>query len=217
MLEILTAERPRLRGRLHQVAFFASIPAGIAVTLAAESSTARTGAVVYALSLTALFATSAGYHRLARSVRSRMWMRRLDHAMIFVLIAGSYTPVCLVALDGAWRSVSLSVVWAGALVGVALKLFRLEAMRLGNSLYLVLGWAVLVLVPQLLGRPLVLGLLAAGGVLYTLGAVVLTRRSPDPVPAVFGYHEVWHCLVVAASACHYLMILVLVRSPWPAS
>ncbi|MDQ3354113.1 MAG: hemolysin III family protein [Actinomycetota bacterium] len=210
--EVLEAVRPRLRGRLHQVAFFLSIPAGIVIVAVAQGPTARIGAAVYALSLTALFATSAAYHRSAQSIRARLWMRRLDHAMIFVLIAGSYTPVCLVALDGVWRVASLSVVWAGALVGVALKLFRLEAMRLGNSLYIVLGWSVLVLVPQLRGRPLVLGLLGAGGLIYTVGAVVLTRRSPDPLPAVFGYHEVWHCLVVVACACHYAMILLLVRS-----
>ena len=132
--------------------------------------------------------------------------------MIFVFIAGSYTPVCLVVLDGPWRVVALSVVWAGALVGVGLKLFRLQAMRVGNSLYLVLGWAVLALVPQLVERPVVVGLLAAGGLLYTSGTVVLSRRRPDPVPEVFGYHEVWHTLVVAAAACHYAMILVLVSA-----
>ncbi len=213
MLDILTAARPRLRGRLHQVVFFLSIPAGVAVVLATRAGPARIGAVVYALSLTGLFATSAAYHRLAQSVPARMWMRRLDHAMIFVLIAGTYTPLCLLALDGAWRVVSLCVVWVVALIGVGLKVFRLEAMRLGNSLYLVLGWAVVVLVPQLVGRPLVLGLMAAGGGLFTGGTVVLTRRRPDPVPEVFGYHEVWHCLVVAACACHYAMIMVLVRSP----
>ncbi len=213
MLDILTAVRPRLRGRLHQVVFFLSIPAGIVVVAAAEGALARMGGGVYALSLTGLFATSAAYHRLARSIPTRSWMRRLDHAMIFVLIAGTYTPLCLLALDGAWRVVALSVVWVVALVGVALKVFRLEAMRLGNSLYLVLGWAVLVLVPQLIGRPRVLALMAAGGALFTVGTVVLSRRRPDPAPTVFGYHEVWHCLVVAACACHYAMIMILVRSP----
>jgi hemolysin III len=194
------------------VVFFVSIPAGIAVVAAAGTASARVGAVVYALSLTGLFGTSFAYHRLAQSPAARLWLRRLDHSMIFVLIAGSYTPVCLLALDGAWRVVALSVVWAGALVGVGLKLFRLDAMRLGNSLYIVLGWSVLVIIPQLARRPLTLGLLAAGGLLYTLGAVVLSRRRPDPIPRVFGYHEVGHSLVVAAGACHYAMILLLVRA-----
>ena len=212
MLQVLTAVRPRLRGRLHQLVFFLSIPAGIVVVAVAQETSARIGAAVYALSLTGLFATSAAYHRLAHTLRARLWMRRLDHSMLFVLIAGTYTPVCLLALDGAWRAVSLSVVWIVALVGVALKVFRLEAMRLGNALYLILGWAVLVLVPQLIERPAVLALMAAGGGLFTLGTVVLTRRRPDPAPTVFGYHEVWHCLVVAACASHYAMILILVGS-----
>lgn len=212
LLEVLSSVRPRLRGRLHQVVFFVSIPAGIAVVAAAGTALARLGATVYALSLTGLFGTSFAYHRLAHSLEARLWLRRLDHSMIFVLIAGSYTPVCLLALDGMWRVAALSVVWVGALVGVGLKLFRLEAMRLGNSLYIVLGWAVLVIVPQLARRPLTLGLLAAGGILYTTGTVVLSRRRPDPIPAVFGYHEVWHSLVVAASACHFAMILLLVRA-----
>lgn len=214
VIEVLTAVRPRLRGRIHQVVFFLSIPAGIAVVAAARTASARVGAVVYALSLTGLFGTSAAYHRLAHSLRARLWLRRLDHSMIFVLIAGSYTPICLVALSGAWRAVALSVVWAGALVGVGLKMFRLDAMRLGNSLYILLGWGVLLVLPQLAQRvgqaPLVL--LASGGLLYTAGAVVLSKRRPDPVPAVFGYHEVWHSLTVVAGACHYAMILLVVRA-----
>ena len=194
--------------------FFLSIPAGAALVGVATTPSARVGALVYALSLTGLFGTSAAYHRLARSVKARGLLRRLDHAMIFVLIAGSYTPMCLVALEGAWRVSALTLVWAGALAGVALKLFRLEAMRLGNALYLVLGWAVLAILPQLAQRvaPLTLVLLAAGGLLYTGGAVVLTRRRPDPLPHVFGYHEVWHSLVVAAAACHYVMILRVLRA-----
>ncbi|MGI8758444.1 MAG: PAQR family membrane homeostasis protein TrhA [Acidimicrobiales bacterium] len=214
LLEVLTSVRPRLRGRLHQVVFFVSIPAGIAMVAAASTASARVGAVIYALSLTGLFGTSAAYHRLAQSTRARMWMRRLDHSMIFVLIAGSYTPICLLALDGAWRVAALSVVWSGALVGVVLKFCRQDGVRLGNSLYVVMGWAVLLILPELAERvrPAALVLLAAGGLLYTAGVVVLSRRRPDPVPAVFGYHEVWHSLTVAASACHYAMILMVVRA-----
>lgn len=214
LLEVLTSVRPRLRGRLHQVVFFVSIPAGVAMIAAARTASGRVGAVVYALSLTGLFGTSAAYHRLAHSTRARMWMRRLDHSMIFVLIAGSYTPICLLALDGAWRVSALSVVWAGALIGVILKFFRQDGVRLGNSLYVVMGWAVLLILPELAERvqPAALVLLAAGGLLYTLGVVVLSRRRPDPVPTVFGYHEVWHSFTVAASACHYAMILMVVRA-----
>lgn len=214
LLEVLTAERPRLRGRLHQLVFFASIPAGAALVATARSSSARTGALIYALSLSALFGTSAAYHRLAQTLRSRLWMRRLDHSVIFLLIAGTYTPVCLLVLDGAVRTVTLALVWAAALVGVGVKLFRHEAVLFGNSLYLVMGWAVVLILPQLVRRlgGVPLALLAAGGLLYTVGAVVLSRHRPDPLPTVFGYHEVWHALVVAASVCHYAMILLLVRS-----
>lgn len=199
---------------MHQIAFFVSIPAGAALVALATSASARVGAIVYALSLTGLFGTSAAYHRLAHGVRARAVMRRLDHAMIFVLIAGSYTPMCLLALRGSWRVAALSAVWSVAAVGVALKVFRLQAMRLGNSLYVVLGWAVLLILPQLTDRvgAATIVLLGAGGVLYTVGAVVLTRRRPDPVPHVFGYHEVWHSLVVAAAACHYVMILRVVQA-----
>lgn len=212
--EVLTAVRPRLRGRLHQFMFFVSIPAGLALVAAAGSPSARVGAVVYAVSLTALFGTSAAYHRLAHSLQSRQWMRRLDHSVIFVLIAGTYTPVCLLVLDGVLRTVTLSVVWAAALVGVALKLFRHEAVLTGNSLYLVMGWSVVLILPELARRlqTVPLTLLVAGGLLYTVGAVVLSRHRPDPFPTVFGYHEIWHTLVVVASVCHYVMILLLVRS-----
>ena len=212
--EVLTAVRPRLRGRLHQVVFFVSIPAGLAMVAAARTPSARVGAAVYAVSLTALFGTSAAYHRLAHSLQARQRMRRLDHSMIFVLIAGTYTPVCLLVLDGALRTVTLSVVWAAALVGVALKLFRHEAVLTSNSLYLVMGWSVVLILPALARRleTVPLALLVAGGLFYTAGAVVLSRHRPDPFPTVFGYHEIWHALVVVASVCHYVMILLLVRS-----
>lgn len=214
LLDVLTAARPLHRGRLHQVVFFLSIPAGLALVVLAPTPSARFGAAVYAISLTGLFGTSAAYHRLATTVRARGIMRRLDHAMIFVLIAGSYTPMCLLALQAPWRVAALALVWAGAVVGVVLKVVRLEAMRLGNALYVVLGWAVLAILPQLSQRVErdTITLLAAGGVLYTLGAVVLRHRRPDPIPHVFGYHEVWHTLVVAAAICHYFMILGVVRS-----
>lgn len=214
LVELLTTVRPRHRGRLHQVVFFVSIPAGIAMVLAASTTSARMGAAIYAVSLTGLFGTSAAYHRLAQSVRARMWMRRLDHSMIFVLIAGSYTPMCLVVLDGAWRVASLAAVWTGALAGVAMKMLCHEWQRFGNTLYIVMGWAVVILLPQLAARvgTLTIALLVAGGLLYTIGTVVLTYHRPDPIPAVFGYHEVWHSLTVAAAACHYVMILTVVRA-----
>ena len=205
---------PRLRGRLHQVAFFASIPAGIALVLVARSWPARIGVLVYALSLTAMFGTSAALHRLRWSPRARLRMDRLDRTMIYVLIAGSYTPVCLLALRPGWRVVLLALVWTGAAVGIALVLLWNRHRGIGvvrMVLYLGLGWMSVLVLPEL-SRTLGLGQLALvvmGGVLYTVGAVVLIRRRPDPSPRVFGYHEVWHAFTVAATACHYALIWLL--------
>jgi hemolysin III len=205
---------PRLRGRLHQVAFFASIPAGIALVLVARSWPARIGVLVYALSLTAMFGTSAAFHRLRWSPRARLRMDRLDRTMIYVLIAGSYTPVCLLALRPGWRVALLALVWTGAAVGIALVLWWNRHRGIGvvrMVLYLGLGWMSVLVLPEL-SRTLGLGQLALavmGGVLYTVGAVVLIRRRPDPSPRVFGYHEVWHAFTVAAGACHYALIWLL--------
>jgi hemolysin III len=205
---------PRLRGRLHQVAFFASIPAGIALVLVARSWPARIGVLVYALSLTAMFGTSAAFHRLRWSPRARLRMDRLDRTMIYVLIAGSYTPVCLLALRPGWRVALLALVWNGAAVGIALVLWWNRHRGIGvvrMVLYLGLGWMSVLVLPEL-SRTLGLGQLALavmGGVLYTVGAVVLIRRRPDPSPRVFGYHEVWHAFTVAAGACHYALIWLL--------
>jgi hemolysin III len=205
---------PRLRGRLHQGAFLVSIPAGTALVVAARSWSARAGVLVYALSLTAMFGTSAALHRLRWSPRARLRMDRLDRTMIYVLIAGSYTPVCLLALRPGWRVALLALVWTGAAVGVALVLIRTHRRGIGvlrMVLYLGLGWMSVLVLPEL-ARTIGLGRLALGvlgGVLYTVGAVVLMRRRPDPSPRVFGYHEVWHAFTVAAGACHYALIWLL--------
>jgi hemolysin III len=208
---------PRLRGRLHQGAFLVSIPAGIALVMAARSWSARAGVLVYALSLSAMFGTSAALHRLRWSPRARLRMDRLDRTMIYVLIGGSYTPVCLLALRPGWRVALLALVWTGAAVGIALVLLRTRRRGIGvlrMALYLGLGWMSLLVLPEL-ARTLGLGRLALGvlgGVLYTVGAVVLIRRRPDPSPRVFGYHEVWHAFTVAAGACHYALIWLLVTA-----
>jgi hemolysin III len=205
---------PRLRGRLHQAAFLVSIPAGIALVVAARSWSARAGVLVYALSVSAMFGTSAALHRLRWSPRARLRMDRLDRTMIYVLIAGSYTPVCLLALRPGWRVALLALVWTGAAVGVALVLIRTRRRGIGvlrMVLYLGLGWMSVLVLPEL-ARTIGLGRLALGvlgGVLYTVGAVVLIRRRPDPSPRVFGYHEVWHAFTVAAGACHYALIWLL--------
>jgi hemolysin III len=208
--------KPRLRGWLHEVAFFASIPAGVTLAVLAAGARARTAAIIYAVSLTALFGASAAYHRVNWSPEARRRMKRLDHSAIFLLIAGSYTPMCLLVLHGAWAVVMLSLVWTGAVVGIVVKNIRIDGFPvLSGFLYIALGWVALFALPRLVRElsPAAIVLLAAGGILYTVGAIVLARHRPDPAPATFGYHELWHALIVAAAACHYAMIMLVVRAP----
>ncbi len=206
---------PRLRGRIHQIAFFASIPTGVMLVLFAGGGMRTAVAAVYAASLTAVFGASAAYHRGPWTLRARRWMKRLDHSMIFVLIAGSYTPVSVLALEGPWEVVLLSVAWAGAAVGVTLKMVRPDGLSVLTAiLYMALGWLALVALPQLVRGMTAaeLALMVSGGVLYTAGAIVFAWRRPDPRPAAFGYHEVWHAFQVAAAVCHYAMILLILRA-----
>ena len=206
--------KPLWRGRLHQIAFFASLPAGVALVAVASGVEARLVATVFALSMTGLYGTSALYHRGRWSPRGLRLMQRLDHSMIFVLIAGTYTPLTLLALRPAWGITLLCLAWTGAAVGITLKFLRLNRLRhVGDVMYIGLGWLIVVATPQLL-RSLGAGQLAlivTGGVLYTVGAIVLAARKPDPDPKVFGYHEVWHAFVVAAGLCHYAAIFGIVH------
>ena len=208
--------KPRLRGVSHQWACVVFVGLAALLIVLASGARERAAAAAFAAALVAMFGTSAVYHRVNwRSLAARMWLRRLDHAMIFVLIAGTYTPFGLLALEGAWRWSILSVVWAGALAAIVVALAWIEAPRwLTAALGILLGWVGIVMVPQLMGAigPLGMLLLAAGGVLYTFGAVVYARRSPDPVPAVFGYHEVFHACVIGAAACQYAAVAMLVAS-----
>jgi hemolysin III len=206
--------KPRLRGRLHQVAFAASIPAGSALVLAARTLPARLAAAVYALSLAGLYGTSAAFHLGRWSAAMRRRMDQADHVMIYVLIAGSYTPFALLALDRAWGLTVLGVVWTVAVGGIAVVILRHRIRLVGITLYLTLGWLGVLTLPWLAGRLGIakLSLLLVGGILYTVGAVVLGRRRPDPNPLVFGYHEVWHAFTVAAGLCHYALIWLLVRA-----
>jgi len=209
----LTPAKPRWRGRIHQVAFFVSIPAGIALIALADDWVSRVAALIYACSLTAVFGSSAAYHRGAWSPKARRRMKRLDHSMIFVLIAGSYTPVALLVLHGPWQIVMLSIVWTLAAVGITLKLARIDGFSaLTATLYMVMGWLALVAFPQMLHSmpALALALSIVGGLLYTAGAIVFATKRPDPAPTVFGYHEIWHAFIVAAAVCHFSMVLLLV-------
>jgi hemolysin III len=208
--------KPRLRGVLHQWAFVVFVGlAALLIALATEAAE-RAAAATFAGALVAMFGTSAIYHRVNwRSVAARMWWRRLDHAMIYVLIAGTYTPFALLALEGAWRWSVLSVIWSGALAAIVVMLAWVDAPKwLSAALGILLGWVGIVMLPELVGAIGVWGtiLLAVGGLLYTFGAIVYARRRPDPVPTVFGYHEVFHACVIGAAACQYAVVAMLVAS-----
>jgi hemolysin III len=205
----LMRERPVWRGKMHSWAFFAAIPAGIALIFVADGVAAKVGASIYAATLLLLFGTSASYHRLAHSERARQIMQRLDHSMIYLLIAGTYVPLCLVALPPEWGIPMLAIVGTLAVIGVVLKLAFFHGARyVSYSLYLVMGWVALIAGPALVRHlsPLQLGLMIAGGLAYTIGFPVLVRRRPDPWPTTFGYHEVWHLLVVVAAALHFAAV-----------
>ena len=201
--------RPRLRGVFHQYAFFASLLLGAVLVIGSSGPAERTSAVVFATALAAMFGISALYHRITWRPRTRLWMRRLDHAAIYLLIAGTYTPFALLALTDVWRWTILPVVWGGALVAIVLKLAWVDAPKwLAVAIGIALGWIGVVALPQLWTHAGLAGvaLLLAGGILYTVGAIVYARRRPDPVPDVFGYHELFHALVIAAAACQYVAV-----------
>jgi hemolysin III len=206
----LRLSKPRLRGVWHQWAFFVSVAIGAALVIAAPSGQPRLAAAIYALTVAALFGTSALYHRVTwASVAARRWMRRLDHSMIFCLIAGTYTPFALLVLDGDLATVILIVVWAGALAGVLMKLVWIDAPKaLVAVTYVMLGWVAVAAFPTMIERLGVTAstLVAVGGLLYTLGALVYAFQRPDPAPSVFGYHEVFHALVILAAALQYAVI-----------
>jgi hemolysin III len=203
------ARRPRLRGVSHLWAFVAAIPVGALLGLHAHSTLARASAIAFAAAVAAMFGTSALYHRVIWQPHVRAWMRRLDHAMIYTLIAGTYTPFGLLVLHGAWRDTILSIVWAGAFAAVVLKLLWVDAPKwVGAGIGIGLGWVSVIVFPQIVARIGAAGatLLLLGGLAYTAGAIVYARRRPDPVPTVFGYHEVFHALVIVAVALQYATI-----------
>jgi hemolysin III len=202
--------KPRLRGVSHQWAFFVSLVTGVALVLAAPSGRAALATTIYAVSVAGLFGASALYHRVSwASVAARRWMRRLDHSMIFFLIAGTYTPFALLALHGTLATAILVVVWSAAAAGIVLKLVWIDAPKtLVAIIYVALGWVAVAAFPELIARLGVTAtaLVAAGGVLYTVGAIIYAFQRPDPVPAVFGYHEIFHALVIVAAALQYAVV-----------
>jgi len=205
------AVKPRLRGVLHQYAFFVALVAGAVLVALAHDGKTRLAMTVYAVSVAGLLGTSALYHRRDWTARARMWMRRLDHSMIFVLIAGTYTPFAVLVLHGGLATAILIAVWAGALVGTLVNLLWVTAPKpVTAAVYITIGWVAVAAMPQLahaigaVGVSLILG----GGILYTAGAVIYALRRPNPVPGVFGYHEVFHALVVAAAVAHFTAVAV---------
>ncbi len=211
MHEVAELIKPRLRGVLHEAAFAVSLITGTALIILANGTRATVAASIYAASVALLFGTSAAYHRGSWSPRARGVMERLDHSMIFVLIAGSYTPFCLVVLTGSVRWVVFGIVWGGAIVGVVSRnVFSRRPRWLSTGLYLGLGWVAVVVMPALLreGGPAVLTMLIAGGVAYSVGGVVYARKKPDPSPQWFGYHEIFHALTLLAFVFHYIAISI---------
>jgi hemolysin III len=208
--EAIAAVKPKLRGVSHEWAFFMSLGFGVALIVLAETPRATLAVAIYAVSLSALFGTSALYHRVNWSrPQARQWMRRLDHSMIFFLIAGTYTPFALLVLNGTLGMAILAVVWIGAIAGAIIEMIWIDHPKWASALiYLSLGWVAVATFPDLWSSmgPAGTLLLAVGGLLYTAGAVVYAIQRPNPNPAIFGYHEVFHLLVIAAAIAHFSAI-----------
>ncbi|HEX3455896.1 MAG TPA: hemolysin III family protein [Gaiellaceae bacterium] len=205
--------KPRLRGVLHEWAFYLAIPLGVVVGLFADTSTAKVAAAVFAGGVVCMFGASALYHRVAWSPPWGRWLRRVDHAGIYAMIAGSYTPFGLLVLSGDWRITVLAIVWGGAGAAILTRMLWARPPRwLPVLIGCALGWVGVVVFPQLLTQTGILAsmLVLASGVCYTVGGIVYARRRPDPFPAVFGYHEVFHTLVVAAVAVQYCVVAFFV-------
>jgi hemolysin III len=207
--------KPTLRGVSHHAAALVALGAGLVLVVLAPPGRATLASAVYSASLVMMFSVSALYHRPTWRPTARQWMKKLDHAAIFLLIAGTFTPFGLLALEGDEAREMLWVAWGGALLGVLQAVFWVRAPRgLKVMLYLALGWAVAPYVPALLEAmgPGGLLLLGAGGLAYSGGALIYALRRPNPLPAVFGYHEIFHVLVILASACHFIAVLEVVRA-----
>jgi hemolysin III len=211
--QTLPPVKPRHRGVSHQIAAFVSPILGVVLFALADTTSVRWAALVYTVGLTSMYATSALYHRGHWSTAVRLRLRRLDHSMIMVAIASTYTPIAVAALDLSSARVLLAVVWSLAVVGIGVELLWLNAPRwLVAALYIAIGWTALAFLPTLWRELGVISfiLLVLGGVVYSVGAVVYATRRPDPVPAVFGYHEVFHALVIVAGLVFYAAIVRVV-------
>jgi hemolysin III len=206
-------EKPRLRGVFHQYAFYVALAAGVVLVALSDSPRELVATWIYAAALAAMFGVSALYHRVDwRSARARTWMRRLDHSMILLLIAGTYTPFALLAFDGVLADVILVVVWTGAAAGLVLNLAWIDAPTwVTATVFIALGWVGVAAVPELFDVGVAPAVLVfVGGGLYTLGALAYAFKRPNPAPATFGYHEIFHVLVIGAAAVHFVAIAAFV-------
>ncbi|MEW2142880.1 hemolysin III family protein [Micromonospora vinacea] len=204
--------KPRMRGWLHTYAFFVALVCGIVLCSIAATRPGwapLVSCVIYSLTVCGLFGTSALYHRRVWSERGYQVMRRMDHSMIFVFIAGTYTPLCAMLLAPRPATVMLALVWGGALAGVAVKVVWPHAPRwVSAPLYLALGWVAVAMLPEILhgGGVAALVLLIVGGAIYSIGAVFYALRRPNPWPTVFGHHEFFHACTLLAALCHHIAI-----------
>jgi hemolysin III len=193
----------------HQIGFSVSLVVGTLLIVGADGGRGHVAAAVFAGAVAACFGLSALYHRITWTPQLRLWMRRVDHAGVYLLIAGTYTPVCLLVLTGAWRWAVLAVVWAGAAAAALFKLIWVGAPKWSAAAAgITLGWVGVAVLPQLATRlnPAAVALLLVGGLVYTAGAIVYARGRPDPIPAVFGYHELFHVMTLIAVSCQYVAI-----------
>lgn len=206
--------RPRLRGRLHAIATALAVAALAWLVRSAASVEATVAAWIYGVSSVLCYLTSSLYHMVARTERARALLRRADHSMIYLLIAGSFTPPCLLAMSGWWRWPLIGIVWVGALVGVGLSLpTRPRLPHFGVALYQILGWTGVTVLPTLARDPLRAGLVTVAGLLYTGGAILFGRQRPVLHPGWFGYHEFWHGIGIVAGALIFVVNLSLITTP----
>ncbi len=211
--ELVDQLKPHLRGWLHLGMVPVSVVASVVLVVLARTPAERVATTAFGITAVALFATSATYHRGRWSPRTARVLKRLDHANIFLIIAGTHTPFAVMLLPPGQARTLLVVVWSGAVAGVLFRVFWTDAPRwLYTMVYVAMGWvAVFYLVPfWRTGGPLIVGLIAAGGLLYTVGAVVYAAKRPDPSPRWFGFHEVFHAFTVAAFSSHWVAALLAV-------
>lgn len=203
------SEKPRLRGVLHQLTFFASLPIGVLLVISAPAGIARVTTMVFALSVATLFGVSALYHRIQWSPSARAWVRRLDHASIYILVSGTYTPIMMYALEAKKSALILTIVWGISAAGIFIEMLVARVPKALLALtYIGLGWVAIAVFSEMssaLGSYGIV-LLATGGILYTIGGAIYALKRPNPWPSVFGYHEIFHALVILGVMCHYYVV-----------